>query len=315
MLALLAWSWPRVVVTCAAIVHGSGPPFTFRLGQRPDRELRVNVKEFRIRNQTKTSNERQAAADQVPPVDGQRSRPDPRPGRSARRSDRRPSPRRRRFEDLRETVRTTWKLKPEIFLDIKAATDTPERRDNLHAQIAAAFRPLLRDGVLGPGTLPPQRGIQPDAVDSQRGRAAGLKPGRSPRERVVPERIVKPDGPVYQEFCSAFTTPRIGQILFSLIADQLDSQPTLLFEAEATAKLREAGPKRVARPLRHLHPGRGSGRTGTGHRRGAAHPAAAGARRRRGRASASAIACRRAVGILALVARALRSDRLLRLPA
>ena len=56
------------LVATAAIVHGSGPPFTYRLGERADREIRVNVKEFRIRNQTKTSNERQAAADQVPPV-------------------------------------------------------------------------------------------------------------------------------------------------------------------------------------------------------------------------------------------------------
>src|SRR5947207_8561761 len=56
------------LLATAAIVHGSGPPFTFRIGERPDRELRVNVEEFRIRNQTKTSNERQAAADSVPPV-------------------------------------------------------------------------------------------------------------------------------------------------------------------------------------------------------------------------------------------------------
>ena len=55
------------MLVCAALVHGPGPPFTYRIGQRPDRQLRVNVKEFRIRNQTKTSNERQAAADQVPP--------------------------------------------------------------------------------------------------------------------------------------------------------------------------------------------------------------------------------------------------------
>ena len=34
------------VLATAAIVHGSGPPFTYRLGQRPDRELRVNVAEF-----------------------------------------------------------------------------------------------------------------------------------------------------------------------------------------------------------------------------------------------------------------------------
>ena len=56
------------VLACAAIVHGSGPPFSFRLGERPDREIRVNVKEFKVRNQTKTSNERQAAADKVPPT-------------------------------------------------------------------------------------------------------------------------------------------------------------------------------------------------------------------------------------------------------
>ena len=56
------------LVATAVIVHGSGPPFTYRIGERPDRELRVNVAEFHIRNQTKTSNERQAAADQVAPV-------------------------------------------------------------------------------------------------------------------------------------------------------------------------------------------------------------------------------------------------------
>ena len=48
-------------------MHGTGPPFTYRIGERPDRQLRVNVKEFKIRNQTKTSNERQAAADLVAP--------------------------------------------------------------------------------------------------------------------------------------------------------------------------------------------------------------------------------------------------------
>src|SRR5580704_18597990 len=64
LLALVAVS----VVATAAIVHGPGPPFTYRIGERPSRELRVNVKEFKLRNQTKSSNERQAAADQVPPA-------------------------------------------------------------------------------------------------------------------------------------------------------------------------------------------------------------------------------------------------------
>ena len=123
------------VVTCAAIVHGSGPPFTFRLGERPDREIRVNVKDFKVRNQTKTSNERQAAADQVPPtmvndpapINDLADRLDDLTVTIAKSS---------RFEDVPETVRTAWKLKPETYLDIKAATDTPQRRDNLHVQLA-----------------------------------------------------------------------------------------------------------------------------------------------------------------------------------
>ena len=231
------------MLVCAALVHGSGPPFTYRIGQRPDRQLRVNVKEFRIRNQTKTSNERQAAADQVPPSLVN----DPGPvqelaeklddltvvvAKSAR------------LEALHENVRSVWKLTPESYLDLKAATDTPERRDNLHAQITGAFTPLLRDGVLGPDTLPPneessrllsiRKTGEPDS-------AARLVP----RDRVVPERIVKPEGPVYQEFCSVFTSPRVGQILFGLIAPQLDNTPTLKYEADATAQLREDARNRV----------------------------------------------------------------------
>ena len=60
-----------------------------------------------------------------------------------------------RLEDLHENVRSAWKLTAESYLDFKAATDTPERRDNLRVQIAAAFAPLARDGVLGPDALPP----------------------------------------------------------------------------------------------------------------------------------------------------------------
>jgi cyclic-di-AMP phosphodiesterase PgpH len=231
------------LVTCVAIVHGSGPPFTYRIGQRPDRELRVNVKEFRIRNQTKTSNERQAAADQVPPSLVN----DPAPIRelAARLEDLTAAvAKSARLEDLHENVRSAWKLTAESYLDLKAATDTPERRDNLRVQITGAFAPLLRDGVLGQDALPPNE----EASRQLTIRQVGEPPSAArvvARERVVPERIVKPAGPVYQEFCSAFTAPRIGQILFALIANQLDSTSTLSFEAEATAQLREAARNRM----------------------------------------------------------------------
>ncbi len=210
------------------IVYGSGPPFPFRIGQAPDRELRVNVKEFKIRNQTKTSNERQAAADQVPP--SLTNEPAPIRDLADRLEDLTTTiAKTARFEDLRENLKTTWKLKLENFLDLKAATDSLERRDNLRVQIAAAFKGLLRDGVLGPGTLP----LNEESSRVLSIRNVGEPPDKArhvARERVVPERIVKPDGPVYQEFCSAFTTPRVGAILFSLIDDQLDKASTLSFE-------------------------------------------------------------------------------------
>src|SRR3954471_10223750 len=65
-LARLAVVATAVLVT-AAIVHGSGTPFSYRLGQRPAREVRVNVPSFQRRNLSKTNMLRQAAADKIPP--------------------------------------------------------------------------------------------------------------------------------------------------------------------------------------------------------------------------------------------------------
>ncbi len=225
------------VVTCAAIVHGSGPPFCFRLGERPDREIRVNVKEFKVRNLTKTSNERQVSADKVPPsmvndpapIKDLEDRLDDLTVTIAKSS---------RFEDVPETVRTTWKLKPEAYLDIKAATDTPQRRDNLHAQLQKAFLPLVEHGVLGPEALPRTEESSSMLAIHNVGRPwSEARP--VPRERVVPERIVKPGGPVQQDFVLAFTAPRTGEVLFQLLADRIDSRPTLTYEPEITAKLRD----------------------------------------------------------------------------
>lgn len=230
-------------LVATAIVHGSGPPFAFRLGQRPEREIRVKVKEFRIRNQTKTSNDRQAAADQVPlamindpaPIKDLAERLDDLTAAVAKTQ---------RFEELDPSLATTWKLTPEAYLDVKAATDTPERRDNLHSQIAKAFQPLLESGVLGPGALP--RNEETSRTLSIRDVGQPPEAARIvPRERVVPERIIKPDGPAARDFVAAFTTPRIGETLFQLVADRLDGRPTLTFQQDETARLRKAARDRV----------------------------------------------------------------------
>jgi putative nucleotidyltransferase with HDIG domain len=233
LLAVVAVS----VVASAVLAHGTGPPFTYRIGEKPNREIRVNVPEFQLRNQTKTSNERQAAADSVAPVLVN----DPGPIRElAERLDDLITAvaKSGRIEDLRENLRATWKLSPENYLDLKAATDTPERRDNLHVQLTAAFVPLLRDGVLGPGALPPSEESSRLLAIHQAGEPAGQARSVA-RDRVVPERIIKTDGPVREEFSRAFTAPRVGQILFGLLAGQLDTAATLKFDAVETARLRE----------------------------------------------------------------------------
>src|SRR5690242_13183788 len=128
------------LLATAAIVHGSGPPFTYRLGERADREVRVNVKDFRIRNQTKTSNERQAAADQVPPA--MVNDPSQIQELSKRLDDLTVAiAKAGRFEDLHDAVRANWKLRPEVFAELKQAVATPNDRDRLHEQLQAAFRP------------------------------------------------------------------------------------------------------------------------------------------------------------------------------
>ncbi len=231
-------------VVATAIVHGSGPPFAYRLGQRPEREIRVKVKEFRIRNQTKTSNDRQAAADQVPLA--MINDPAPLQDLAERLDDLTVAvAKTQRFEEVDPSLVSTWRLTPEAYLDIKAATDTPERRDNLHVQITKAFEPLLEAGVLGPGALP--RNEETSRTLSVRDVGQPLDAARIvPRERVVPERIVKPDGQVARDFAAAFTTPRIGETLFQLVADRLDGRPTLTFQQAETNRLREAARARVS---------------------------------------------------------------------
>src|SRR4028119_838813 len=104
----------------AAVVHGSGPPFPYRLGQRPSRELRVNVPEFQRKNLIKTNTARQAEADKVPPF----MINDPAPIKELQQSledlvdaiAKAPGP-----ADLPEGLAEAWKLDASTFDDLKLA--------------------------------------------------------------------------------------------------------------------------------------------------------------------------------------------------
>jgi len=230
------------VVLTAAIAHGDGPPFTARLGQTPDRELRVRVPEFRRLNQKETNAARQVEVDRIAPAMVN----DPAPIRDlAERLDdllvaaaKSPS-----FAALPGELRDTWKLTPAEFDGLKAATPTPGRRDDLHRRLGEAFAPLIRDGVLGYDALPRHE----ESSINLSVRLLGQGPNEAhvvAREQVVPERVSKPDGPVARAFAAAFD-PAVGPLLFRLVADKLAGTPTLTYEPLYTSRLREVARDRV----------------------------------------------------------------------
>jgi putative nucleotidyltransferase with HDIG domain len=234
-LARLAVVALTVLIT-GAVVHGSGAPFSFRLGQRPSREIRVNVPEFHRLNQKETNAARQKVVDQV--ATSMINDPAPIRDLASRLVELTVAiAQAPRFAALAEGLLNKWKLDQALYDELKAATDTPARRDALPRQIEAAFGPLIRDGVLGPDTLPRNE----EASRNLSVRGPGQKPSEAhivPRERVVPERIAQPDGLVSQEFIAALPT-RVGPILFRLIADRLKGSPTLTYDGPTTTAQRE----------------------------------------------------------------------------
>jgi cyclic-di-AMP phosphodiesterase PgpH len=225
------------VLVIAAILHGAGPPFTYRLGQRPSREIRVNVPKFERRNLIETNTKRQLEAGKIAPSMVN----DPAPLRDLceRLIDlvdavaKAP-----RIEDLPENLRAAWPLNDAKLEVLKKATATSQRRQDLHRQIEEAFAPLIRDGLLGPNPLPRHE----DSSRSFAVHALGQDPSEAhlvPRDRVASERVGKTDGPVYREFVAAFSSPEVGPVLFDLVADKLTGTPTLTYEERYTTQQRE----------------------------------------------------------------------------
>ncbi len=240
------------VALTAAIVHGTGPPFTFRLGQVPTRKLHVSVPSFQVNNQRKTLAAIQRASDEILPIMDN----DPAPIRAlaqrlvdlndaiSRSADR---------DALPEGMRQDWNISQTAFDELRAATDTPERREDLKRRLDRAFLPLQRDGVLGPDALPRQEQnalqlqvrLNPAEFErlSEEAEAAGLGPIERVRavaiERVKPERLTKPDGVVAQEFLTAFSSAPVGAALFGLLAEKLGGTPTLTFNELETGEARK----------------------------------------------------------------------------
>jgi putative nucleotidyltransferase with HDIG domain len=235
------------ILATAILVHGTGPPFTFRVGQRPTRPVLSSVESFRRFDPVRTNAEKRAKAEAVTPL----LENDSAPIRELR----------EQVVDLVDAVAragtlaqldsklvTLWGLDEPTFLDIRDAADSPERREALHRQVAEAFAPLEANGVLGPDTLPRQE--QSHAKVRVRAAGSDEEPRLIDRDLVVPERILKPDGPVAQAFVRIFSGATLGKGLFALVAEKLAGTPTLQYDDRRTRQEREAAYNSVAEAFR-----------------------------------------------------------------
>ncbi len=245
------------VVATAAVVHGSGPPFTFRLDERPSRPVLVRVEEFRRKDPVRTTVDRHARSEAVDPL--LTNDPAPIQELSEQLVDLVDAISNvRQLDALDENLRKSWNLDEATFLDIHAASDSPERRQALHQKIEEGFAPLVAHGVLGPETVQAMEGEHSQPRPTVRVRQIGEPPGSAVivhRDMILPERIKKPDGAVATEFAGVFTGPKLGQRLFSLIADRLGRTPTLKYEEELTKRDRVEAANSVAEAFRDYHRG------------------------------------------------------------
>lgn len=218
------------VLATTAIVHGPGPFFAFRLGERPDREIRVNVDQFRRLNTIRTGSERLAKAEQVPPV--MVNDPEPIENLADLTKElvdvvaKTPS-----LDSLPESIRAQWRLTPSLFDDLREASDTPERLEAMHRSIDRAFAPIIRDGILGPNALPQNEEMKRTL------RVHRLNESKTGVHLVARERV-KPNGLIGKEFATAFHPPALGEKFYALINDRLTALPTLTYEESYTNQLR-----------------------------------------------------------------------------
>ncbi len=233
------------VLLAAALVHGSGPPLTYRLGEKPRRDIRVRVPEFQWLDPIKTTARRQAEADSLPP--SMINDPSLLRDQVVERVDDlvEAASKVKTLRTLPDDIKAIWKVTPALFDDLHVATANPENLKDLRRRIATAFEPLLRDGVLGPNSLPRQEEasrsfmVRGEGRDESEARKVSL-------DRVLRERIIREDGPVCSEFVASFDNPRLGQELFSLVADKLAGTPTLSYDERTTTEQRATARSRVS---------------------------------------------------------------------
>ena len=206
------------VLATAAIVHGSGPFFTYRLGQRAQTARSASTSTSSSGSEPDPDQHRTPGQGRPgPAVDGQRPGADPRPRRPARATSSTPSPRPRPSTPCPRPSAPGSSPRPSSTTSARPATPPSATRTS------AADRPGVRAPDprrrARPRHPPPHEEGQPLPLGPPR-RPARDEAHLVPRDRVMRERLDKPENPVGKRVHRRRSTPALGQGLFTLIADR-----------------------------------------------------------------------------------------------
>jgi putative nucleotidyltransferase with HDIG domain len=154
------WSgfWPRVIVVilaglaATAILAVGGPPFTYRLGQRAHREIRLAVP-LQIENVTETRNARERAAREAPWVFSHNPQPIEKveEGMHALAEG---IGKAKSFDELNSVMANEWGLTPELFTKMRELIPSEAGAITFNKSIDRVLDPFVRYGLLDSARIP-----------------------------------------------------------------------------------------------------------------------------------------------------------------
>jgi hypothetical protein len=238
-----------VAATVAVIQYG-GPPFTYRLGQRPQREIRAKVA-FQKIDVAQTDYRRDLAAEAVPPI----CTHDPKPVDDLQQSLRHlfDTIAASKPDELPAVLATEWRLKSETIATLHSAVAAPESRKVVDRALDQALQPLRSQGVLDLSAQPSEA-----AIGKMIQVVGPSDPAPFPVEVSAVDRpaLTQPDGPLFGRIRSAVSSAEVAAALVHLIVTGSERMPgTLTYDPAATARARDAARQSVAELVSDYKPG------------------------------------------------------------
>ncbi len=241
-----------VAVATVVVIDFGGTPFSLRVGQVVQRDIR-GKKSFTVPNPTQTAKRRDQAADAVPPIYRNDSRPieelqlavDQLVAAIAEKES---------IDQLPAAIVSEWSLMPEQFAALRSSLDSPEKHAEVGKAIAAAFLSLRMHGILDVDAGSQRNEFRPGAkvqIELPDGEREVLD-----TNDVIRLSLLDVNGPLAALFAKIFPTKEFAEQFFHVVRPRLEGLPaTLLPDQTATNAARQEARDAVPDEFDTFNPG------------------------------------------------------------